>query len=88
MALLAVVIHDSWIALNPVRVILAIFKVFGYYVIACIILVLVIGSFYYLTKVNLQVPFLNAVLSIYLLMVAMRIIGIIYHKKEQQIGWF
>jgi DNA-directed RNA polymerase subunit RPC12/RpoP len=88
MALLAVIIHDSWIALNPIRVIPAIFKVFGYYIIACIILVLVIGSFYYLTKINLPFPFLNVVLSIYLLMVAMRIVGLIYHKKEQQIGWF
>jgi len=88
MALLAVVIHDSWIALNPVQVIPAIFKVFGYYVIACILLVLVIGSFYYLTKINLPVPYISVVLSIYLLMVAMRIIGLIYHKKEQQIGWF
>jgi len=88
MALLAVVVCDCWWALHPFRVVPAIIKVFFYYLFTSFLLIVVVGLFFSLIRWEISVPYLNFVLTIYLVIVAMRIIGIIYHKKQTKLGWF
>jgi hypothetical protein len=91
MGMLAVAMFDNAAALNPLLVVPSIVRVFPQYLIACTIFALT----YILSFIGNPLdflpflgPLLSVVLSLYFLMVEMRILGIIYHANQERLGWF
>jgi len=80
------------IHLNPFKMLIAIFKIFIPYMVACIILGLIFGINYFFIKIlNNIFPILgllvNAFLSFYITIVEMRILGILYYTNSDRLGW-
>ena len=92
MALLAVALFDSLTGLNPLIVIKAILKIPFSYLQACVLFCLVYFVNFALAGRLDAIPILGFVLriffSLYMMMVAMRILGLIYHANAARIGWF
>ena len=92
MALIALSIIGARGALNPFLVTLSILRVFGQYAVACLVLALLIGfstvSHVYIGgKVPVLGPAVDGFLSLYLLVVETRILGLIYYANEERLGW-
>jgi hypothetical protein len=92
MSLLAIAMFNTVAALNPVTIIGTIVKIPLQYLLACGLFFLV---FYVNTQIEayvMQVPIAGVVaqvfLSLYVMMVAMRILGLIYYGNSKKIGWF
>jgi hypothetical protein len=97
MALLASILHDDPLAANPITVVRAIVRVGWSYARPCLVsgfaLVLGVGAFLGLFKI--RHPTLAAlalwafwVLFLYLAMVALRVLGLCYHRHARALGWF
>ena len=88
MAMVTVAIFSSIAALNPFRVISAIFRVFPVYAVALagifIVAVLAIIVDNYLR----YVPVVGIAAMLYFSLVEMRILGLIYSTQAQRLGWF
>jgi hypothetical protein len=91
MSLLAVSLFETLAALNPMLVVVSIAKAPLEYLAACVVLV---GSFAgeaYLEKI-IVVPYIGNIvgqfISLYFIMVEMRILGLLYRCKQKQLGWF
>lgn len=102
MSLLAVALFDSLAALDPLIVLRAIFRVFGAYLVTCIVLVLTAAVMYGFWErfVTFSIPYIPAYVSpyvvaacygllfLYCLQVATRVIGLLYVTRENRLGWF
>jgi predicted RNA-binding Zn-ribbon protein involved in translation (DUF1610 family) len=91
MALLAVALYESLLALNPLFLIGATLKVGPHYLLACILLALVFVFSQFLQGVLTSVTFFSVILarllSLYLLLVEMRVIGIMYRTYKSRLNW-
>jgi hypothetical protein len=94
MALLAVAVTDNFLALNPLVVVPSIARIFVHYLAACVILGALLGLRLAGTALfeAVQVPVVSSVvlgfLSLYLLAVEMRILGLLYCVNRERLGWF
>jgi len=92
MGLLAIALFDSVAALNPVLIIRTIAKIPFRYLLACVFFFLVyyvnISVKGYLAQIPIVGIVVKTFFSLYMMMVAMRILGLIYHTNAQKIGWF
>ena len=92
MSLLAVSLFDSLKALNPFTIIGAIVKIPLRYLQGCVLFFLVYYVNTSLAGYLDAIPVLGFVIrvffSFYMTMVAMRILGLIYHANAQKLGWF
>lgn len=91
MAVLAVTMYHSLAALNPLFLLRSIRSVLGSYLLVCALLVPV-GLVQDLGPLLARVPFAGVVLqsavSLYCLMVQMRLIGLVYWANRDRLGWF
>jgi hypothetical protein len=93
MALLAVAISDSFVALSPHIVVPAMIRIFVPYLVTCLVLGLLfgvrVGAHFAMEFVNL--PILPTVvlgfISLYLLMVNMRVLGLLFRSYRHKLGW-
>jgi hypothetical protein len=93
MALLAVAVTDNFLALSPHVVFPSIARVFVPYLVACLVLGLIV-----ITRLGtgwlanlIPIPVLPSVLvgfiSLYLLVVEMRILGLLFRSYRERLGW-
>ena len=94
MGFMAVTMADSLAALNPLVIIPSMLKIPGAYLMAVVILAAVVVNWIgnaFLPQV-LPVPILPGVIGefvgLYLATVEMRILGLLYRSKEEELGWF
>lgn len=94
MALSAVAVFDNFAALNPLLVVPSILKVPGEYFVVCVLVALTVGVADQLELLlGAWLPRFLAVVpaqfgSLYLTFVAMRALGILYHRNRDQLHWF
>jgi len=86
---------DTVTALNPMALVWSILRIPGHYVVAAVAFGLVIGAYIFcdaFVGTILPVPFVGSLvagcLNLYLLAVAMRILGLLYWTKKAELGWF
>ena len=74
------------------EIIKAIVKIPFRYLLTCVLFFLVFYINFNCTHYLAQIPIIGTVVktifSLYMMMVAMRILGLIYHTNAQKIGWF
>jgi len=93
MALLAVAVTDSFLALSPHVVFPSIVRVFVPYLVACVVLGIIVAVRFGMEWAAdfIPVPFLPTVLvgfvSLYLLVVEMRILGLLFRSYRGRLGW-
>ena len=95
MGLLSVAMHDTVAGLNPLLVIISIFRVFKEYVVTCLVLGVIfavrVATIELLPRI-MPIPIVPYVLAgfagLYLLVVLMRIVGLLYLAKKDELGWF
>jgi len=95
MGTLALSMFDNVGALNPLALVWSILRIPGLYLLAAIAFGLVIGAYFFcdlfVGKI-LPIPFVGRLvagcLNLYLLAVAMRILGLLYWSKKEELGWF
>lgn len=93
MALLAVAVSDNFLALSPHIVIPSIIRVLVPYMVACVFLGILVGARFgaALAMSLVPVPLLPSVaigfLSLYLLVVEMRVLGLLFHSYRDRLGW-
>ena len=92
MSLLAIAMYDSVLALNPVTIIGSIFKIPLQYLMACVLFFLVYYANVRITPYLGQIPWVGLVIQVFvslcLMMVLMRILGLIYYGNSKKLGWF
>ena len=92
MSLVAIALFDSVAALNPVTIIGAIAKIPLRYLLACVLFLVVYLVNVLAAVLMLLVPILGMAIqiffSLYMMLVAMRILGLIYHANARKLGWF
>ncbi len=94
MGLLAITMYGSLVALNPLTVIISIFRVPREYLVLCLLLGLL-----FCVSFSLKIVFARYVeiaiipsiveqfLSLYFLTVEMRLLGLLYYAKRDRLGW-
>ncbi len=94
MCMLATFLHETVFALNPLVLVVTVFRVPAEYMVACVVLGLLVGLRFlsgYVTALAHVIPVLPQVLdgfiSLYLVSVEMRVIGLIFYTKRKQLGW-
>jgi hypothetical protein len=93
MAVLAVAMYDSILALNPLLIVASILRVPAEYAVICVLFGVLLTITYLTPRCiqTLNLPFLGVVLSQFFLLyfsaVAMRLAGLLYHSKRAQFGW-
>jgi hypothetical protein len=95
MAFMAVTLFDSLTALNPLLLVVSILKIPGAYLLAVLILLTGFGlsclGDLFLTKL-MPIPILPGIVSqfagLYLATVEMRVLGLLYWTKQNELGWF
>lgn len=92
--MLAAFLHETVFALNPLVLFITVFRVPAEYFVACVLLGLLVGLRCLSSNVMEMahvIPVLPQVIdgfiSLYLLSVEMRVIGLIFHTKRKQLGW-
>lgn len=94
MGMLALAMFDSFTALNPLALVWSIVRIPLDYAAAALAFGAVIAAYLYSEKIVgfIPVPVLPLVLAgfanLYLIIVAMRILGLLYRSKQQALGWF
>ena len=93
MGLIAVALWETRTALNPILIITSIIRVMPFYVVAAFAGVSVFAISIVISRyVNLPIPIIGPVVSgavsLYFLMVEMRICGLIYWCHEEKLAWF
>ncbi len=93
MALLAVAMDDSLFGLNPLLIVPSIFRVPLEYLVSCLllcVLLFVLGGLTVLTD-GLHQPFVSQILgmflSLYFMVVVMRLLGLLYYTRKDRFGW-
>jgi len=98
MALLAVAVSDNFIALSPHIVLPSIFRVFVPYLVTLVFLAFLVGIGFALDTAEDLVPisqvllkigatFMAAFVSLYLLSVKMRVLGLLFRSYRARLGW-
>ena len=91
MTLLSVAMYNGLGGLNPVRILVAIVKVLGPYLVVCVLMILVLAgyiAFGYLPRIPVVSRVLSAGVFMYFLMVEMRLVGLIYRFYMLRLNWF
>ena len=94
MALLAVAVTDSFLALNPAVVVPSILRVFGHYLVACLALACLAGLrvagglLLQMVPLPLLPALVNGFVALYLLTAGTHILGLLYHANRDRLGWF
>jgi len=95
MGMLALSMFDTFTALNPMALVWSILRIPGHYFVDAVAFGTVIGAYMFCDAfigTILPVPFVGRLvagcLNLYLLAVAMRILGLLYWTKKQELGWF
>jgi hypothetical protein len=93
MALLAVAVSDNFLALSPHIVVPSMFRVFVPYLVVCSMLGVLVGIRFGL-EVALDfvpIPLLPSIIlgfvSLYLLTVEMRVLGLLFNSYRTRLGW-
>ncbi len=93
-SLLAVFLHETVFALNPLILVLSVLRVPVEYIVICIILAILVAARLLMawlldkTKIIPVLPeALDEFVSLYLLCVEMRVIGLLFHTKRKSLGW-
>jgi len=91
MGLLAVALFNRVLALNPLLVVVSILKVPMEYLVACVLLLFIYGANLIGNALTGFIPFLGGLLgwflSLYLLMVEMRVLGLLYYTNKKRLKW-
>ncbi|HTD67343.1 MAG TPA: hypothetical protein VK846_12520 [Candidatus Limnocylindria bacterium] len=94
MALLAVAVSDSFVALSPHIVVPSIFRVFLPYAVACLVLGVLAGIRFglgFALVLFVPIPVLPEVIlgfvSLYALVVEMRVLGLLFRGYRHRLGW-
>lgn len=94
MSMLAAFLYETVYALNPLVLVVSVFRVPLEYLVACAVLGMLVGlrlMSTYITAAAHVIPvlpqMLDGFISLYLLSVEMRIIGLIFHTKRKQLRW-
>ncbi len=94
MALLGVAMSDSLTSLNPLFVLSSICKVPAQYIIACVLLVLIVGLKWAIEVALARfIPIfflrylISSVLLLYFFIVEMRVLGLMYLWNRRKLGW-
>lgn len=93
MAIIATSMYESIFALNPLLIIPSIVKIPLEYLVACVLLGLLLGVRMVsgLVLDLIPIPILPTVImafiSLYLLTIEMRVLGIMYHSKSDELNW-
>lgn len=93
MALLAVAVTDNFLALSPHVVMPSIFRVLLPYLLACVLLGLLVGLRvgFQLLMNSVPIPFLPSIIlgfvSLYFLVIEMRILGLLFRSYRERLGW-
>ncbi len=93
MSLLATAMYESMFALNPMLIVPSMVRIAKEYVIVCVLLAVMVAL-----RVGIElglefipIPVVPALLAgfigLYLLIVQMRILGLLYFFKEEELGW-
>lgn len=93
MALLAVAVSDSFVALSPHIVVPSMFRVIAPYIVCCLALGILVGL-----RIGVEagmsmvgIPLLTRVvtgfISLYILVVEMRILGLLFRSYRHRLGW-
>jgi hypothetical protein len=92
--MLAAFLHETVLALNPLVLFITVLRVPAEYLVACVVLGMLVGLrclSSYIAEWAHVIPVLPQVvdgfISLYLLSVEMRVIGLIFHTKRKQLGW-
>jgi FHA domain len=94
MAILAVAMFDTVTALNPLLIVPSIIQVYREYLVACAVLfaILVLQGIVNFAMNKLNILFIPDIIcgfwGWYFLTVEMRILGLLYRTKKQELGWF
>ncbi|MDB6122265.1 MAG: domain containing protein [Pedosphaera sp.] len=94
MGMLAVALADTVLALNPLVLVPSMLLVYREYIVACgvlFVILLVQGAINFtLSKLNLFIipGLIGGAFGWYFLTVEMRILGLLYRTKKQELGWF
>lgn len=95
MGLLSVAMFNSVAGLNPLLVIVSILRVAGTYAVCCLVLAAVFLARLAITTflpTLIPVPVIPDIIagfiSLYLLTVLMRILGLLYLARKEELGWF
>lgn len=94
MAMLAVSMAGSVSGLNPLVIIPSIFKVFGAYCVAFVVMLIVFVVFGWsqeladLIPINGVSDFIANFVGLYFFSVEMRILGILYYTRKKKLNWF
>jgi hypothetical protein len=97
MALLASLLHDDPLGANPITVVQGIIRIGWSYARPCLVsgVALALGVAAFGGIVQIKQPLLAAlglwafwVLALYLAMVALRVLGLCYHRRCRELGWF
>jgi len=95
MAFTGIAIFDSLAAVNPLLVIPSITRVIGTYLLTVSVLVIILviryllGSFFsaYL-KIPIVPDMIMGLIGLYLLIVEVRLLGLMYRTKKEELAWF
>lgn len=91
MCLLIVSLSESLAAVNPLFIIPSIFKVFGTYILAFGVLVVIVLLKSIMNKLFISVPllgfFIEWFLTLYFIMLEARIIGLVYYTNREKLNW-
>lgn len=95
MGMLAVALFDSFSALNPLLILLSIFKVPLQYLVVCVVLGLAIAAeigIDYVLEEWVTTPFLivlfSSPIAFYFITVETRILGLLYNTNKSRLDWF
>jgi predicted Zn finger-like uncharacterized protein len=93
MSLIAVSMSGSILsAMNPAFIIPSILKVPLDYLVACVVLITIVGfrmaADKFLTFIPFIGSFIGGLLALYLLIVEARILGLIYYTNKERLNWF
>ncbi len=94
MAMLAVIMFNSIVSVNPLIVFPAIFRIFLPYMVVCGLLAVAIGiEVLFRVVLIVVVPdfigiFLGQLISLYFVMVDMRLLGLLYRTHKEKLAWF
>jgi hypothetical protein len=94
MALIAVSMYGSLMALNPLLIVPSMVKTVGPYIVACL-MVAVLGAvkagMTYLLELAIPIPVVPAIIagfvSLYFVTMEMRVLGLLYYYKKDELRW-
>ena len=91
MGFLAIAIHNNIAALDPIFVMVSIFRVFGRYMVLWLLFVLLAVAEHLVKAFLGFIPFVSTIvtsfLTLYILTIEMRLLGLIYFTGQKKLRW-